>query len=178
MQYSGQKGGELGLLDASTQERLRGGQAADFLCEDAHEFDLRIRSAVGRPGLEMIPHAFIGAQFRGVRGERLQVQPAAEQLLHGLAAMNPAIVQQHDEGAGDLAQQVGEECCDFSARDIVLIELTVQRAMAALRADGDIRDGRDAVSPASIPLAPHLPESRSALQGGRQICTRRAYRYG
>lgn len=101
----------------------------------------------------MIPHALIGVQFRGVRRERLQVQPgrAAEEFLYGFAVMNPAIVQQHDEVAGDLAQEVAEEGRDFAALDIVLIEVTVQRAMIALRADGDGRDGRDAV--VRIPVA-------------------------
>ena len=55
-------------------------------------------------GLEVIPHAFVGIQLRGVRRERFQVQPgrAGEELLHGLPAVTAAIVQQHDEGAGDL----------------------------------------------------------------------------
>jgi hypothetical protein len=57
------------------------------------------------------------------------VQPgcAAEQVLHGLAAVNPAIVQQHDEGAGDLAQQGAEEGRDLLALEIFLVQLAVQR---------------------------------------------------
>jgi hypothetical protein len=115
----------------------------------------------------MVPHAFVGVQFGGVRREGLQVQPgrAAEEFLHGFAVMNPAIVQQHDEVAGDLTQQLPEEGRDFAALDIVLIEVTVQRAMAALRADGDTRDGRDAVVRIPVPhdrrlahWAPRLPD--------------------
>lgn len=153
MQHLGQKRGQVGLLDASVEEGLRGTQATDFLCEDVHEVGLRIRPAVGQPGLEMIPHAFIGVQFWGVRRERLQVQPgrAAEEFLHGFAVMNPAIVQEHHEVTRDLAQQVAEEGRDFAALDVVLIEVTVQGAMAALRADGDARDGGDAV--VRIPMA-------------------------
>jgi hypothetical protein len=101
----------------------------------------------------MIPHAFVGVQFRGVRRERLQVQPgrAAEEFLDGFAVMNPPVVQQHNEVPRDLAQQVAEEGRDFAALDVVLIEVTVQRAVAALRADGDARNGRDAL--VRIPMA-------------------------
>jgi hypothetical protein len=67
--------------------------------------------AVGQVSLEMIPDALVGVQLWGIRRERLQVESgrAAEQLLHGLPAMNAAIVQQHNEVVGDLAQQGAED---------------------------------------------------------------------
>lgn len=141
------------MRDASAEERRRGGQATDFLRQDVHEFGRRIGTAVGQVGLEVIPHAFVGVQLRGVRREGFQVESggAAEQLLYGFPAMNAAIVQQHDEVAGDLTQQGAEEGRDLVALDIVLIQLAVQRAVAALRADSDARDGRDAV--VRIPVA-------------------------
>jgi hypothetical protein len=141
------------LFDASAEERRRGGQATDFFGQDVHEGGRRIGTAVGQVGLEVIPHAFVGVQFRGVRRERFQVEPgrAAEQFLHGVPPMNAAIVQQHDEVAGDLTQQGAEERRDLVALDIVLIQLAVQRAVAAPRADRDARDGRDAV--VRIPVA-------------------------
>jgi hypothetical protein len=147
------------VLDASAEERRRGGQATDFLRQDVHELGRRIRPAVGQVGLEVIPHAFVGVQLRGVRWEGLQVQPggAAEQVLHGLAAVDAAVVQQHDEVAGDLAQQGAEEGCDLVALDIVLIQLAVQRAVAAPRADGDAGDGRDAVVRVPVPHDRRLP---------------------
>jgi len=153
MQHSGQKRGKVGLLDAAAEERRRGGQATDLLGQDVHECGRRIGTTVGQVGLEMIPDAFVGIQLRGVGRERCQVEAgrAAEQLLHGLPAMNAAIVEQHDEVAGDLAQQVAEERRDCVALDIVSIELAVQRAPKALRADGDARDGRDAV--VCVPVA-------------------------
>lgn len=166
---------------------MRGGQATDFLCEDVHEVGLRVGTAVGQPGLQVIPDAFIRVQFRGVRWERDQVQPggAGEQLLHGFAAMDPAIVQQHDEVAGDLAQQVAEECRNLFALDIVFVQLAVQRAVIALRADGDARDGRDAVVRIPVPhdrglahRTPGLPDRRDQEEArfvgedevGRQPC--------
>ena len=147
------------MLDAPAEERRRGGQATDFLREDVHEFGRRIGPAVGQVGLEVIPHAFVGIQLRGVGREGLQVQPgrAAEQLLYGLAAVNAAIVQQHDEGAGDLAQQGAKEGRDLLALDIVLVQLAVQRTPEAPGADGDARDGRDAIVCRPVPHDRRLP---------------------
>jgi hypothetical protein len=162
MQHSGQKRGKLGLRDTATQERRRGRQATDFLRQHIHEFGRRIGPAVGQVGFEVMPHAFVGIQFRGVRRERFQVEAgrAGEQVLHGFPAVDPAVVQQHDEMAGDLPQQRTEEGRDLVALDIVLIELAVQRTPKALGADGDARDGRDAV--VRVPVAhdrrlPHWP---------------------
>ena len=114
----------------------------------------------GQVGLEVIPHAFVGIQLRGVRREGFQVEAggAAEQLLYGLAAMNAAMVQQHDEVAGDLTKQRAEEGRDLVALDVVLIQLAVQRAMGALRADGDTRDGRDAVVRVPVTHDRRLPD--------------------
>ncbi len=146
---------------------MRGDQAANFVRQDVHEFRLRIGPAVGQSGLEMIPDPFIGVQLWGVRREGLQVQPGgvAEQLLHRLATMDPAIVQQHDEVTGDLAQELPEEGRHFVALDVVFVQLAVEGAVVALRADGDPRDGRDAVVRIPMPhdrrlahRAPRLPD--------------------
>ena len=96
----------------------------------------------------MVPHAFIRVQFRGVRRERLQVQTGGvgKKFPHRITeTMNLTVVKQNDEMAVDLMQQVAEEHRHFFTLDIVLIQLAVQRTMEALRADGDARDGRDAV---------------------------------
>ena len=95
MQHLEQKRGEVGLLDTPAEERRRGGQAADFLGQDVQKFGRRIGPAVGQVGLEVIPDAFVGVQLRGVGREGLQVEAgrAAEERLHGLAAMNAAILR-------------------------------------------------------------------------------------
>jgi len=147
------------LLDAPAEERRRGGQATDVLGQDVQEFGRRIGPAVGQTGLEVMPHAFVGVQLRGVGREGLQVQPggAGEQVLHGLTAVNAAIVQQDDEVAGDLAQQMAEKRRDFLALNVVLVQLAVQGAAAAPGADGDARDGRDAVVRVPVPHDRRLP---------------------
>ena len=109
--------------------------------------------AVGQPGLEVIPDPLVGVQFRGVGWEGDQMEPgrAAEQVLDRLPTMNAAIIEQHDEVTGNLSQQGAEEGRNLVALDIVLVELAVQRTAAAPGADGDARDGRDAV--VGVPVA-------------------------
>ena len=150
------------MLNAPAEEHRRGGQATDLLREDVHEFGRRIGPAVGQVSLEVIPDAFVGVELRSVGRERLQVQPgrAGEQLLHGVPAVNAAVVQQHDERAGDLAQQLAEKSCDLLALNVVLVQLAVQGAAEARGADSDARDGRDPV--VRVPMAddrrlPHRP---------------------
>jgi hypothetical protein len=73
MQYSRQKRGKFGLLDAPAQKWLRSSQAADFIGQDIHELGLGIRTAIGQLSFKMIPHALIRIQFWGIRREGLQV---------------------------------------------------------------------------------------------------------
>ena len=93
-------------MNTSPQKRLRGRQAADFICQDVHQLSLSMRTAVGQGALEVIPNAFIRVQFRGVRWNRCQVQTgrAGEKLLHGIATVNLAIIEQNDQMAVYLMQ--------------------------------------------------------------------------
>jgi len=141
------------LFDTAAQQGLRGGQSTDFRGQDVHECGRRIGTAVGQPGLEELPDALVRIQFRGVGGEGDQMESgrAAEQVLDRLPTMNAAIVEQHDEVARDLPQQGAEEARNLVALDIVLVELAVQRTATAPWADGDARDGGDAV--VRVPVA-------------------------
>jgi len=91
------------LIDTAAQEGLRGGQSTDFLRQDVHERCGSIGTAVGQPGLEELPDALVGVQFRGVgwEGDQMEAGGAAEQILDRLPVMNAAIVEQHDEVARD-----------------------------------------------------------------------------
>ncbi len=153
MQHLGQKRGQGGLLDTAAQEGVGGGESTDVHGQDVHECCRRIGTAVGQPGLEELPDALVGMQFRGVgrEGDQMESGGAAEQVLDRLAPMNAAIVEQHDEVARDLPQQGAEEERNLVALDIVLVELAVQRTAAAPGADGDTRDGGDAV--VHVPVA-------------------------
>jgi hypothetical protein len=72
----------------------------------------------------MIPHAFVGIQFWGIRRERYQMQTrrTGEKLLHRIAPMNLAIIQQDHQMASYLSQELAEERRHFFPLDIVLIK--------------------------------------------------------
>jgi len=96
------------LLDASAQERLRGRQTADFVCQYVHQLGLSIWTAVGQGVLEVIPYTFIRVQFRGIgwKGRQVQTRRAGEKLLYGITAMDLTVIQQNDQVAFYLMQQV------------------------------------------------------------------------
>lgn len=142
MQQLRQKRRKFGLEDTTTQERLRCGQTAYFVRKHVHQFCLSIGASIGQSALELIPDTFIGIQFGGVRRERRQMQAGSsrEEFLNRLAAMDSAVVQQNDQMAVYLTQQMAKELFDFFPVNVVFIQLTVQRAMEAFWTDGNAGD--------------------------------------
>ncbi len=110
-------------MDAPAQKTLGGGQLADVLRQHVHQLGLRVGTAVGQGALEMIPDPLVRVKFGGVRREGDHVEPggAGEEVLHGIPAVDGAIVQQHDQLAADLVQQLAEEPLHFFALKVVLV---------------------------------------------------------
>jgi len=100
----------------------------------------------------MIPHAFIGVQFWGIRrkGYQMQTRCTGKKLLHRIAPMNLAIIQQGNQVASYLSQELAEERRHFFPLDIVLIKLAVQCTTEAFRTDGNTGDSRDPVMTISM----------------------------
>jgi len=140
------------VLDAPTEEIWGGRQSAYFVGQHVHQLGLRVRPAVGQEALEMVPDAFVGVQFRSVRGEGHQMKTAraSEEVLHRIAAMDCAVVQQHDQMTTDLTQEMAQEDGHLFALNVVLVQVAVQRAMEAPGADGDTGDRGDSV--VAIPM--------------------------
>jgi len=80
----------------------------------------------------------------------MQSAGAGEEFLHRIAAMDGSVVQQNDQMAADLAQQMAEEGQHFFSLDVVLIQVAVQRTMETLGADRNAGDGGDPV--VAIPI--------------------------
>lgn len=127
------------MFNASAQKLLGFAQPKDFVAKTVHQFRLRVRPAIGQLTLELIPDSFIRVQFRRVGREPDQMQPpgTSQELLHRVSSMNPSIVEQSDNVAADVSQQVPEESRHFRPLDVILVKMTVERAMKAARADGD-----------------------------------------
>lgn len=152
MQRLWQKRGQLGLLNTSAQKMRRSGQNTYFVCQHVHQLRLSVGTAVGQSSLEMIPDALVRVQFGGVRRERHQVQPgsACEKFSHRFAVVDCAVVQQNDQMAADLEQQITEECQNFVSLNVALIQLAVQFTMEPLGADGNAGNGGNPIM--TIPI--------------------------
>jgi len=135
------------LLNTPAEEIGGGSQSAYFVGQYVHQLGLRVRPAVGQEVLEMIPDAFVGVQLGRVcrEGHQMQTACASEKFLHRIAAMDCAVVQQHDQMTTDLTQEMPQEDGHLFTLDVVLVELAVQRAMESPGTDGDAGDSRDPV---------------------------------
>jgi len=89
------------LLDASAQERLRGREAADFVCQYVHQLGLSIWTAIGQDVFKTVPYAFIWVQFWSIgrKGHQMQTRRAGKKLMYGVTTVNLAIVQQDHQMA-------------------------------------------------------------------------------
>jgi len=97
----------------------------------------------------------------------VQTGRAGEKLLYQIASMRLAVIQQNDQVAGYLTQQMAEEEGHFFALNIVLIQMAVQRTMKALRADGDAGDGGDTIVTISMMNNRSLSDWAPCLANGR-----------
>lgn len=162
------------MADATPQQMLRAGQAADLLGQDIHELRRRVRPPISQASLEMVPNSLIRIQLGGVRreGDEMKSRCPIQEFLHRLAPMGIEIIQEDDQMAADLAQKMAEERRHFFPLDVLLIQMTVQRAPITLMTDGNPGNGRDAVmaitmtddrrSPHGAPCFPHRGDQKEA----------------
>lgn len=157
------------MPDATAQERGCLRQAADFLSQYVHQRGLRVWATVCQGAFEVIPDTLVGIQRRSVGRKRHQMKTASsiQEFLHRVPAMDGTVVQQHDQVAGNLRQEMAQEESDLLALDVVLVELAVQRAVETPRTDGDPRDGRDPVVTVTVPQDWRLAYRTPGFEDGR-----------
>lgn len=144
-------------------------QLANLGGEEIHQLALAVRTAVREAPLEMIPHALVGVELGSVGRKRDQVKTsrAGEKLLDRLRSVDGAVVQEDEDVAANLSEELPEEVRRLGTLDIVFVEVTVEGAVKAPRADGDARDGRYPVVPVAIPKAGRLTYGAPGLSDGR-----------
>jgi hypothetical protein len=135
------------MLDAAPHKGRRVCQTADLGAENVHQFGLGVRSAIGEGVFEVVPDALVRVELRSVgrESDEMQTRRVLQEFLYGVTSMNRTVVQEDDDMAADLAQQMAEERRDLLALDVVLVELAVQCAPETLRTDCDAGDGGDTV---------------------------------
>lgn len=156
-------------MDAAAQKLLRARHLADLFGQHVHEFAHRIRSSVGQSPFQEAPNSLIRVQLRGMgrKGDEIKSRRPLQEFLHRLAPMRVEIIQKNDQRAGDLAQEMTEECGHFFPLDVLLIQMTVQRASKALMTDGNPGNGRDAVMAITMTDERRAPDRTPRFPHGR-----------
>jgi len=169
MQYSAQKGGKLGALDASAEAARRSlelAQGAPQMAMQGHEI---IRATVGQAPLRVGPDLFIRVELWGVGREELEVQPreATTELADPISLVDAGLVPEEEDGAAEMAQQVPEERAHLVVPDVLRVDLEVEADPLALGRDADPGDDREAIAAVAMADDRRLPTRRPGLAQGR-----------
>lgn len=132
----------------ATAEARRGAlEPVERGVEPTGESDQVIGSPVGEACLGIGPHAFVRIQLGRVGRQELQVEPgeAAAEFANRRPLVNRSVVQEHDDVAPQVAQQVAEEGADVGLADVVAVAAEVEPQAAAHGADRNPGDDREAI---------------------------------
>ena len=95
-------------MQASPQERLGSSNARELATKVAEEFGLGVGPSVGEGALGELPDALVGVELRGIAGEAVEVKAGIAGLegTDRFAAVDGAVVPDHDHGTAEMAEQV------------------------------------------------------------------------
>lgn len=118
----------------------------------AEQLALGVGPAVRQGVLREIPDTLIGVELGSVSGEAVEVQTRIPVLQRpdGVAAVDRAVVPDHDHGAAQVAQQITEEGADLGVPDVLGREQEVEAAAAAPGTDRESRNDRDPLAPLAV----------------------------
>jgi len=157
------------MPDAASQDGLRRAQATDFSGQNIQQLGFRVRPTIRERPLEVIPDAFVRVQLRGVsgKGNQMKAGRSFQEFLDGFAPMDCSVIQQHDDVAVNLPQQVAQKGRNFLALNVVLVELTVQGTAKAPRANSNAGNRGDAIMPIAMGQKWRLADRTPRLADGR-----------
>lgn len=152
-------------MDAAAQKRLGAGQPADFAAQGTGEVIEVVGPSVGERAFEVGPYPFVGIELGRVGGKGLEVKTGmtAAQFGQGPAAVDRSVVEQDNQGAAQMAQQMAQELADFFAADVRWVKLEVEAQAFAHRAHANAGDGRDPVMAVPVAVDGRLAAGRPGL---------------
>ena len=152
---------QIGFKDAATQFFGRVSDGVDRADDGVHQLVGVERAAVGESSFGQRPNSFVGVEVGSVGGKVLEVQArvSAEDLGERWAVVGGGVVEQHDDGTAEVAEQLAEKSTHFLLSDIVEEEQIVEAQVLSLGTDRDARDDGDFVA---APLAMTF-EGRASL---------------
>src|SRR6266576_1412555 len=121
MQCLAQKRRQVRLQDAPA--KFLGGDFDPFdRTEDVfHQLIDILRAAVGKVPLGQRPHSFIGVELRGVRRKIFdrQTRVLMQELLERFSLMGGGVIQQNNDWAAQVPQQLPQKNADLLLSDVV-----------------------------------------------------------
>lgn len=101
MQYSRQKKGQVGLLDAAAQDPLGGARVSQAGQQRTTQLGDTLRLTIGEWVFDGVPGRFDGIELRRVGGQFLQMQPriSLAKLLQSLSSVDRGTVPNDDDMA-------------------------------------------------------------------------------
>ena len=131
---------------------------AKMSCEVA----LGIGSTVGQAALGLLPDAFVRVELGGVAREAVEMQPRMTglQRTDGIAAVDRAVVPDHDHGTAKMSEQVAQEGADLRLPDVMSKELEVEAIASPARAHRNAGDRGDAIPALAMAKQRRLPSWR------------------
>ena len=150
------------MQDAAAQFGWRGSDTINRVDDTFHQLIDILGAAVGECRLGQSPNAFIGVEFRGVGGKMFDAETrvSSEEFLEGFPLMGRGVIQENDEGATQLPQQLAQKQTDFLLRDVVVEEQVVEAQVLSLGAQGDAGNDGDFI-PAPLAIT---EQGRAALR--------------
>lgn len=112
------------------------------------KFALGIRPTVGQSALRVLPDSFIRVELGGIARETVEVEPGIARLqgAEGFAAVDRAVVPDHDHGAAKMAEQVPQEGADLRLSDVVEPQREVQSIASASGTHREAGDDGDPIA--------------------------------
>lgn len=169
MQHSSQKGGKVGLLDAGAEQALRRGQLAEAIGKQGQQVVLIVRPRVGQETLELSPDAFVGIELRrvGRKGFQMQSRETGAQLGERSRSMDLGVVQEDDDMAAQVPEEIAKEETDLLAVDVHRVQVTIEAETLSPRTHRDGRDRRNAVVAVDVSVDRRLAARAPGFLHGR-----------
>lgn len=158
--------------DAAAQQIWALAQALQRQGHAGGKFSQVVGTAVCQFALGQVPDAFVWVELGRIAGEIVHDKTAVAlaQRIERLAVVNAGIVEQHEERAAKVVQQLADELAHTRAVEVLIgIDSVVERQMVAMRTDADRRDHRHLVAARAVSMARGVATRRPGLEhGGNQ----------
>lgn len=124
------------MQNAAPQFLWRTADTTNRVDDAFHQLIDILGAAVGQFRFRQSPNALVRVELRGVGGKRFDVETrvSSQELLEGFSPMGGGVIQQYNQRATELPEQLAQKHTDFLLRDVVVEKKVVEAQMVSLGA--------------------------------------------